>query len=252
MAWSLAERGAFDAAIAHGQEGISLAESVQHAFSLSVGCHFLGYIYVLRGDLRKAIPLIERALAVARDWTLTWFSPYITAALGYVYALSSRGAEGLALLQDALAALESLGFRFYGSISLAQLGEAYLLAGKSGEALPVAERGLTLARQRGERGHEAWALRFLGEIGAQQDPPDVAKAESHYREAMALAEELGMRPLLAHCHLGLGTLYTKIGREDQARAELSIAIDLYRAMEMVFWLTRAESGMAQLGRSTQL
>ena len=53
----------------------------------------------------------------------------------------------------------------------------------------------------------------------------VEQAEAHYRQALALAEELGMRPLQAHCHRGLGTLYAKIGRREQARAELSAAID---------------------------
>ena len=66
-----------------------------------------------------------------------------------------------------------------------------------------------------------------------------------YRQALALAEELGMRPLLAHCHLGLGTLYTKEGRLAQARAALSTAIELFQAMEMTFWLPRAEAMLAQ-------
>ena len=72
------------------------------------------------------------------------------------------------------------------------------------------------------------------------------QAEAHYRQALALAEELGMRPLLAHCHLGLGTLYAKIGQREQARAELSTAIDLYRAMEMTFWLPQAEAALGRV------
>ncbi len=64
--------------------------------------------------------------------------------------------------------------------------------------------------------------------------------------ALALADELGMRPLAAHCHLGLGTLYATIGQREQARAELSTAIALYRGMEMTSWLTRAEAALAQL------
>ena len=86
--------------------------------------------------------------------------------------------------------------------------------------------------QHKERGDEAWALRLLGEIAAHADPPDVEQAESHYRQALALADELGMRPLVAHCHLGLGTLYRKIGRDEQAQAELATAAEMYRAMEM--------------------
>jgi hypothetical protein len=53
-----------------------------------------------------------------------------------------------------------------------------------------------------------------------------------------------MRPLQAHCHLGLGTLYAKVGRQEQTRAELATAIELYRSMEMTCWLTQAETALA--------
>ena len=98
-----------------------------------------------------------------------------------------------------------------------------------------------------ERGHEAYALRLLSEFHTHRDPPEVEAAETHYRQALALAEELGMRPLQAHCHLGLGTLYTRTGQREQARAELSTAIALYRAMDMHFWLPQAEAALAQTG-----
>jgi tetratricopeptide (TPR) repeat protein len=96
------------------------------------------------------------------------------------------------------------------------------------------------------RGGEARALRLLGEIAIRRDPPDVAPAEEHYQQALALADELGMRPLQAHCHLGLGTLYAKIGEREQARVALAAAIALYRAMDMTFWLPQAEAALAQV------
>ena len=98
-----------------------------------------------------------------------------------------------------------------------------------------------------ERGNQAYALRLLGEIVARREPPESASAEPHYRQALALAEELGMRPLQAHCHLGLGTLYAQTGRPEPARAELTAAIALYRYMEMTFWLPQAEAALAQVG-----
>jgi hypothetical protein len=55
-----------------------------------------------------------------------------------------------------------------------------------------------------------------------------------------------MRPLVAHCHLGLGKLYATIGRRAEARSALSAAIELYRAMEMTFWLPQAEAALAQV------
>jgi tetratricopeptide (TPR) repeat protein len=73
------------------------------------------------------------------------------------------------------------------------------------------------------------------------------EAEAHYRQALALAEELGMRPLQAHCQLGLGTLYATIGQREQACTELSAAIALYRDMDMTLWLSRAEAALAAMG-----
>jgi hypothetical protein len=56
-----------------------------------------------------------------------------------------------------------------------------------------------------------------------------------------------MRPLAAHCHLGLGTLYQKSGRHADARAELATAAEMYRAMEMPYWLVKAEAALAGVG-----
>jgi hypothetical protein len=71
--------------------------------------------------------------------------------------------------------------------------------------------------------------------------------ENHYRQALALAEDLGMRPPQAHCHFGLGTLFAKSGQPEQAHAELSAAITLYRAMDMKFWLPQTGAALAQVG-----
>ena len=122
-----------------------------------------------------------------------------------------------------------------------------MLAGRLEEAHALAEHTLALTRTHQERGNEAYALRLLGEIAARGEPPDVEQAETHYRQALALAEELGMRPLQAHCHLSLGTLYVKTGQREQARTVLSTAIELYRAMDMTFWLPEAEAALAQVG-----
>jgi tetratricopeptide (TPR) repeat protein len=132
------------------------------------------------------------------------------------------------------------------SLRVGYVSEAYLLAGHMQEAIQLAGRALDLARDYKERGHEAWALRLLGEIAAQQAPPEIEPAAHHYRQSLALADELGMRPLVAHCHLGLGTLYARTGQREHARGELSIAIEMYRAMAMTFWLPPAEVALTQV------
>ena len=121
-----------------------------------------------------------------------------------------------------------------------------MLTGHLEEAHALAEQTLTLARAYQERGHQAYALRLLGDIAAQREPPEIEQAAAHYRQALALAEELGMRPLQAHCHRGLGTLYAATGQQEQARTALSTAIEMYRAMEMTFWLPETEAALAQV------
>jgi tetratricopeptide (TPR) repeat protein len=173
----------------------------------------------------------------------TWF-PTVAATLGYAYTLVGRVAEALPLLQQAAAQDTSSGISAAHARWVAYLSEAYLLTGHMDEATGLARSALAFARDLKARGNEAYALWLLGEIHAHQDPPQVEAAEAAYRQALALAEELGMRPLLAHCHLGLGTLYTKVGRLAQARAALWTAIELFQAMEMTFWLPRAEATLA--------
>jgi predicted ATPase len=246
LARALAERGVFDEGDAHGHEAIRIAEALDHPFSIIWACLGSAYLDSLRGDLSQAAHLLERAVAQCRDWNIAVWIPLATASLGHVYAGSGRLAEGIALLQQGLTAFESTGNGFFHSLSVVQLGEAYLLAEQVEDALACADRAMRLARERGERGHEAWALRLLGEVASHHDRPDVPTAESHYQQAMALADALGMRPLQAQCHRGLGTLYAKVGRLEQARAELSTAIDLYRAMAMTCWLPQAEVALARV------
>jgi hypothetical protein len=97
------------------------------------------------------------------------------------------------------------------SVRRCHLGEASLLAYRQDEALEFARTGLTIARERGHRGYEAGALRLLGEIAFHCDPPRIESADDQYRQAMSLATELGMRPLVAHCYLGPGKLSRRTG-----------------------------------------
>src|SRR5262249_19209279 len=124
--------------------------------------------------------------------------------------------------------------------------EVCRLAGCYDEAWQHARQALDLARQQKARGIEARALYQLGAVRTHADPPDVAQAEAYYHQALALAEALGMRPLQAHCHRGLGTLYAQTGQREQARTALSAAIALYRAMDMTFWLSQTEAALAQV------
>ena len=152
----------------------------------------------------------------------------------------------MALLEEAREQAITRKILFGHTVAVVHLSVAYLRAGRMDEATEVALQAIHLARDYKERGNEAYALRLLGDIVAHRQPPEVEPAETHYRQALALAEELGMRPLQAHCHRSLGTLYAAIGQREQARAELSTAMELYRTMEMTFWLPQTEAALTQV------
>jgi tetratricopeptide (TPR) repeat protein len=168
------------------------------------------------------------------------------AGLGYAYVLQGRLAEGRVLLEEAISEGIRVGAPLDRSLWVAWLSEVCRRAGHGEEAWQHARQALDLARQHKERGNEAHALYQLGAVHAHTDTPDVAQAETHYQQALALAEALGMRPLQAHCHRGLGTLYAAIGQREQARAALSTAIEMYTSMDMTFWLPQTEAALAQV------
>jgi tetratricopeptide (TPR) repeat protein len=165
----------------------------------------------------------------------------------YAWAAPCLGvAYALWCVSDALPLLERAvehGAKITGDLAwqMAVTGEGYLLAGDIDNATRFADRSLRLARDARERGNEAQAQRLLGEIASRHDPPEVARAKDHYHRALALADELGLGPLLAHCHFGLGALRRRTGKREQAREHLTTATTMYREMGMTYWLEQAEA-----------
>jgi len=239
-----AELGAFTEGLAMAEEGLRIAETVNNPISQIEACHGVSTLYLRWGDVHRAIPMLERAMGLCQDWHVPLFFPWVAVALGLAYTLAGRVAAGLALVEQGVKQEVARGRPRSLASVVTQLSEAYLLAGRLEEARQRAEQALDLARQYQLRGNQAWALWLLGERTARQASPEDESAVGHYRQA--LAEELTMRPLQAHCHFGLGTLYAATGQREQARTELSTAIDLYHTMEMTFWLPQAEAALAQV------
>jgi class 3 adenylate cyclase/tetratricopeptide (TPR) repeat protein len=247
LAWCHAELGTFAEGRVLGEEGLRIAEAVAHPASLMSASWGLGWVALRQGDLPRALPLLERAVDLCHEADLPAFFSRMAVPLSAAYILGGRVADAMPLLTQVMEQNVATGRVSQQEASCRLiLGEAHLLAGRLKEAHALAERTLAFSREHQERDHQAYALRLLGEIAAWHDPSEVASAEAHYHQALALAEELGMRPLVAHCHRGLGTLYGRVGREQQARAALSTAIALYRTMDMTFWLPQAEAALAQV------
>jgi tetratricopeptide (TPR) repeat protein len=241
-----AELGTFPEGSAFGDEGLRIAEAVNHPASLLTALWGCGLLALRQGNLPRVLSLLERAVSLCQDADHRSYFPRMAAPLGVAYTLSERVADAVALLTQALEQIKGIELFIDEQLCRLSLGEAQLLAGQLEEAQALAKGLLTLTRTHQQRGNEAYTLRLLGDIAARREPPDIDLAEAHYQHALALAEELGMHPLQAHCHRGLGTLYATAGQRQQARTALMTAIDLYRAMEMRFWLPQAEAALAQV------
>jgi class 3 adenylate cyclase/tetratricopeptide (TPR) repeat protein len=251
LARTLSVIGTFAEGRRHAEEALRLAMLEGLGATPATAHGYLGLLYLDHGDLEHAIRVLEQGLALCRASGNRNDLQSIAASLGYAYALQGRLAAGRALLEEAISESTRTG-RVQGQADrVARLSEVCRLAGHGAEAWQHARQALTLARQLKERGNEALALHQLGVVQAHADPPDAAQAAAYYQQALALADELGMRPLQAHCHRGLGTLYATTGPREQARAELATAIDLYRAMDMTFWLPQTEAVLAQVSRGEE-
>jgi tetratricopeptide (TPR) repeat protein len=228
LVWSLAELGEFQAATARAEEASRIAESSNHPHNVVAASWAAGYLACTKGEIATAIPVLERGFAMCRGANIAvWLRPS-TALLGRAYALSGRLAAALTLLEQAVRQADE------NNVALAAwetyLGEAYMLAGRLDDALPPARHALSLAQERKEKGFQAHVLRLSAEIATRGNR--VNEAEDFCLRAVALAEELGMRPLAAHCHFELGTLYRKAGQPQRAEAHFLTAGTLFRQLNM--------------------
>jgi tetratricopeptide (TPR) repeat protein len=241
---SLAHLGRFVEASQYEAEAINLDEATHDASTIGYAHYTGGVLHSEKGEWAEAASLFERASAAFRSGNVTLPLPgavsssaRVLAHLGNATEALNRLREGERLIQG-FPAVPNKGSPCY------LLGFACLLLGKLDESQHLARRAVELlSRRLGMRAH---ALRLLGDIATHPDRFDADRGEAHYLDALALAEPRGMRPLVAHCHLGLGKLYRRTGEREQARDHLTTATTMYREMDMRFWLEQAEGEMREL------
>ena len=241
LAFALSDLGRLAEAWARSNEAMAVAESLGQPNTLISTCGCTGYLHARFGDPARSIAPLERALAISQNLEDAGWGIWIKTYLGYAYAAVGRFDHAVPLLERALELEASNRYLPNQSWMLCFLGEAYLFGGRLSEASTITERALRVARTRQARGHESHALWLTGEITSRRDPAAGRDSETYYRDALTLADDLGMRPLVAHCHLGLGKLYRRTGDGGKAQEHLTIAATMYHEMGMSFWLAQAEA-----------
>jgi tetratricopeptide (TPR) repeat protein len=241
---SLAELGRFTEAGDREAEVIRIAETTQHAFTIAAAHWAVGTVHLLKGDWAKARSLIEHEIAVVRAGSLVFLLPFAVAASAWVLAQLGEATEALNRLREGHQVLEGVAAServAHSTWVYHSLGRAALVLGRLDEARSLADRAVETASS--QRGFAAHGLHLLGDIAIHPDQFIAQAAEVHYRRALSLAEPRGMRPLIAQCHFGLGTLYRRTGACDRAQEHLATATGMFREMDMQFWLKQAEATM---------
>jgi tetratricopeptide (TPR) repeat protein len=238
---TLLELGEFAEAGRLAEDNERLAQRLGQTEVL-IGVDFAaGLLHMRRGAPGRALPILERGMELCRRIDIPVVAPLIASHMAHAYTLLGRAGEAISLLEKAVEQAARMGIMSGQSLRVTWLGEAYLADGRLEEAGRQAERAVELARRHGERGLEAWAPRVEGEVAARRDPPEAEPAGDAYRRALALAEELGMPPLMAHCHLGLGTLHRRTGQPQPGQEHLAAATTLLRELDMRRWPAQADA-----------
>jgi class 3 adenylate cyclase/tetratricopeptide (TPR) repeat protein len=241
LARALAELGEFSDGLAVAREGLDINLSTENVAGLPAAHSAIGYVLLRRGEFAEAHVPLARAVEVGRTAEVLNWGTLSLGLLGLQRALTGQLAEGVALVERAISLAEERGERFPLPLLKGWLGEAQLAAGDPEAARRSGEASLEMARAQSQRGTEAWAWRLLGEVAAATGPPGILEAETAYGRALARASDLSMQPLAAHCHLGLGKLYRRVGDRTKAEEHLSLAATMYREMDMRFWLEKAQA-----------
>jgi tetratricopeptide (TPR) repeat protein len=239
---SLGELGRFAEAAEREAEAIRLAEPLQNHYARGLASYAAGTRHLLEGDWRQARARLEHAITMYRAGNVFLQSPTVVACSAWARAQLGEASEALNRLRECEPLLERAASRgIVGTRGLAyhSLGRTCLQLVRLDEARSFADRALEFSPC--HPGFAAHSLHLLGDIAIHPDRFDAERGEVHYRKALALAEPRGMRPLVAHCHLGLGRLYRRTGKQQEAKEQLTIATAMYREMDMNFWLKQAEA-----------
>ena len=237
--------GEFRDAVIYADRGMQFAEELDVPRAKAFAYVYRALVSRRKGEAAEALPLLERALELSEKEGMRFWISAASINLGRALADLDRAGEGLPHCERGMQLQEQMGTKTSHSLYRAQYAMVLLQARRIAQARREIERALQIARSAGERGGEAIVLEIAGRLASAAQPLDWKTAASLYGQSMALANELEMRPTVAHCHLGLGRLYRRTGDESKAKEHLASAAVMYREMDMRSYLVRAEREASQ-------
>ena len=240
LAFALAQIGRFGEGFVIVEQAIERANALAHAYSVFHAYWAQADLFLAAGEHERAQKAIARLWQVVKEGDAPRLADNVSGLAGHAHALAGQTDEAIRLLEGALAPKRRNAFNLHRD--MLYLSDAYVRANRLPDALVTAQRALEATRRCGEQGREAQALRLIAEVHTVRGDSD--EGYERNREALALGTELGMRPLVAHCHAGLAKLYERTGKPEQAQEHILTATTMYREMDMRYWLEKAAAEAA--------
>jgi ATP/maltotriose-dependent transcriptional regulator MalT len=205
-------------------------------------------LHVLKGDWAKARSRVGHWIAMLQSGNVAIHLPWAVASAAWAMAQAGEVDEALSRVREVEQLLErhaARGIVGHRGWAYHAVSRACLLLGRLDEARRLGHYSVESSQR--QPGFAAHALCLLGDIATHSDRFDAESGAAHYREALALAQLHSMRPVIAHCHLGLARLYRRTGQPERVNENLTTAMMMYREMDMGFWLERGKAEMTNSG-----
>jgi class 3 adenylate cyclase/tetratricopeptide (TPR) repeat protein len=242
QAEAYAALGEFGAALRSAAEAQQIANEIDHPQSRWLASAYSGHVLLAKGEIDAATRMYASGLAIAKDRELIQGVGVTSLGLAHCRFLVGRGAEGMKSIPDNRTPGGTLG-QFLRSVGRYGVlpASTYLAAGLLDEAEAEIAHGLALATAVKARAYQVPLFRLRAEALSMRGFDHRDEAGRYWRQSLELATDLGMRPELAHAHLGLARLLRNAGAHEQAREHLTTATTMYREMDMTYWLEKAEA-----------
>ena len=233
--------GQFDKALMDVEAARAIAGELERPYDQVMADWYLGFALTHQGRAEEALPVLERASEICKRAKIIFLVPVVATSLGYAYTLLGRLDEATAFLDQAVGLSRKMGLSYGVAWSTCNLGFAHLLKGELEVAAGLAREVIELSAKQGHKGVEATARRLLAEALSGTAEPIPVEAEQEATSALKVAEGCDLRPEVAHCHLTLARIRSRVGDRDGAHSHASRAEAIYHELDMVSWVDAAEA-----------
>ena len=213
-----------DQALRNIHEALTLAQELDHPFSLAYALIMAAVVHQFRREAQALQERAEAAIAVSTEHGFPHWLAFGMFLRGWAITAQGGGAEGISLIHQGLTSHRVTGAEVEKPYFLALLTEAYGKVGQPEEGLKVLVEALAIVDNTGERNWEAELHRCKGELLLMQQGQKVGEAEECFQQALNIARRQQAKSFELRAAMSLSRLWQQQGKQEEA---LQMLADIY-------------------------